>query len=111
LGGCEGVGAAARGVSGLAGAGAAPAPSASIPHHCIDLHRGAFGNFDFAQHAGGGRGNLGIHLVGGNFKQWLVALHLFARLLKPLGDGAFNNGLAHLRHNNVSRHSSLSSSC
>ncbi len=73
----------------------------------IHADRCAFGDFDFLQHAGGGRGNFGVNLVGGDFEERLVALDFVSGLLQPFGDGAFDDGFAHLRHDDVSRHDSL----
>ena len=64
----------------------------------VDGDRLAFPDPDFGQHAGGGRRNLGVHLVGGNLEQRLVAIDPVADLLDPANDGAFGNRLAHLRH-------------
>ena len=76
-------------------------------HDGLNRHRLAFGDFDFLQHAGGGRGNLRVHFVGGDFKQRLVALDFVAGLLQPLGDGAFKNAFAHLGHDDVDSHGYL----
>jgi len=64
----------------------------------------AFGNFDFFEHAGGGRRNFRVHLVGGDFKERLVALDLVAGLLEPFGDGAFKDAFAHLGHDDINCH-------
>ena len=56
------------------------------------------GNLDLGEHAGDGRGNLGVDLVGRDLEDRLVALNGVADLLQPLGDGALGDGLAHLRH-------------
>ena len=56
------------------------------------------------QHTGGGRRNLRVDLVGGDFEERLVALHGVARLLEPLGDGAFEDRLAHLGHDYIGWH-------
>ena len=70
-------------------------------------HRLAFLHQHFRQRAGRGRRNLGIHLVGGDLEQRLVALHALAGLLEPLGQRAFDNALAHLGHHYVGHVSSL----
>ena len=62
------------------------------------------GNLDLRQHAGHGRGNLRVHLVGGDFKQRLVLFDAVAGLLEPLGDGALKDRLAHLGHDYVGWH-------
>ena len=64
-------------------------------------------DLDVLQRAGGGRGNFGVNLVGGDFEQRLVALDFFARLLQPLGDGSFENRFPHLGHDYICRHSFL----
>ena len=73
----------------------------------LDWNGLAFGNLDFFQHAGGGRRNFGVDLVGGNFKERLVALHLVTGLFQPLGDGAFEDTFAHLGHDYVDCHESF----
>ena len=67
----------------------------------------AFGDFDFLQNAGGRSGNFGVDFVGGDFEERLVALDFVAGLLQPLGDGAFDDGFAHLGHDDVSWHDFL----
>src|SRR5436305_1768713 len=76
-------------------------------YYPIHLHGGAFRNFDLAQYSAGGRGNFGIYLVGGDFKQRLVALDFVTGLLQPFGDSAFKNRLPHLGHDYISWHESL----
>ena len=76
-------------------------------HDSLDGHRLAFGDLDFLEHAGGRRGDFRIHFVGGDFKEGLVAVNLVARLLQPLGDGAFKNAFAHLGHDDVDSHGVL----
>ncbi len=78
-------------------------------YHSIYLDGRAFGYLNILQHTGSRRGNLRIHLIGRNLKQRLVALNFVAGLLQPLGNCAFDDGFAHLRHHNVSRHSSFHS--
>ena len=70
----------------------------------VDLHGRAFSNLDLLQRAGGGRRNLGVDLVGRDLEERLVALDGVARLLEPLGDGAFGDGFAHLGHDYIGRH-------
>ena len=48
-----------------------------------------------------GRRNLGVHFVGRNLEQRLIALHVLAGLLQPLGQRAFHDTLAHLGHYDV----------
>ena len=64
----------------------------------------ALGGDELRDHAGPGRGNFGIDLVGRNFAQRLVLLDAVALLDQPLGDGAFDHALAHLRHHYFDRH-------
>ena len=73
----------------------------------VFTHGGAFGDFDFLQDAGGGRGDFGVDFVGGDFEQRFVALDFVAGLLQPLGDGALDDGFAHLGHDDVSWHDFL----
>ena len=70
----------------------------------VDLDGGAFLDQDLAHNAGGGGGDFGIDLVGGDFEEGLVAFDGFAGLLEPLGEGAFGDGLAHLGHDYFGRH-------
>ena len=46
----------------------------------------------------GGRGDLGVDLVGGDLEQWLVGVDLVALLLEPAGDGALGHALAERGH-------------
>ena len=71
-------------------------------HHRADRHRLAFFHQHFFQHAGRGRRNLGVHFVGRNLKQRLIAIHVLPGLLQPLGQGAFHDAFAHLGHYYVS---------
>ena len=64
-------------------------------------------DFDLLQRARGWGGDFGVNFVGRDFKQRLVALHLLARLLQPLGDGSFKDRLAHLGHDYICRHDFL----
>ena len=61
-------------------------------------HRLVLGDDDLGQYARGGRGDLGVDLVGGDLEQWLVGVDLVALLLEPAGDGAFGDALAERRH-------------
>jgi hypothetical protein len=63
---------------------------------------------DLGEDAGGGRGNLGIDLVGRDLEQGLVAVDAVADLLDPPDDGALGDRLAHLRHEDVGWHKDLS---
>ena len=73
----------------------------------VDLHGVAGFDLDLLQGAGRGRGDFGVNLVGGDFKQRLVALNFVAGLLEPLGDGSFEDRFPHLGHDDVSRHGFL----
>ena len=75
-----------------------PAVAADHGDDGVDLDGGAGLGLDFGEDARGGRGDLGVDLVGGDFKKRLVALDFVSYLLEPLGNGAFEDGLAHLRH-------------
>ena len=68
----------------------------------VDLDGGAFGDLDFSEDSGHGRRNFGIDLVGGDFEERLVFLDVVADFLEPFGDGAFEDGLAHLGHDDDS---------
>ena len=76
-------------------------------YYCVYADGCALGDFDFLQNSGGGRGNFGVDLVGGDFKERLIALDFVARLLQPFSDSAFDNGFAHLGHDDVCRHDFL----
>jgi len=73
----------------------------------IYSYRCAFRHLNFLKHSRGRSRNLGIDLVGRNLKQGLVSLDFIARLFQPFGNSAFNDGFAHLRHDDVSWHDSL----
>jgi hypothetical protein len=67
-------------------------------HDGFDSYRSAFLYQHFAQNASGGRWNLGVHLVGRNFKEGFIPLDPVARLLEPSRKGPFDDTLAHLGH-------------
>jgi hypothetical protein len=67
-------------------------------HDGFNSHRRAFLHQHFAQNASGGRWNLGVNLVGRNFKEGFIPLHPVAGLLEPAGKGPFDDTLAHLGH-------------
>ncbi len=77
-------------------------------HYGVDLHRGSGLHFNVLQGAGGGCGNLGVNLVGRDFKQWLVALNLLTWLLQPFGNRSFKDRFPHLGHDYICRHNFLS---
>ena len=77
-------------------------------HDSVHLNCIAFGDFDLLKNAAGRCGNFGIDLIGGNLKEWFVALDLVARLFEPFCNGSLENRLPHLGHDYFSRHSSLS---
>ena len=78
-------------------------------HHLRTGDRLAFLVADLEHHAGGRAGDLGVHLVGGDLEQRLVALDLVADLDQPLGDRALGDRLAHLGHHDFGCHSLISS--
>ena len=96
-------GAERGGAAGCGAAGAAAAsPSAPITPTTVLIGTVVPGcDADLLQHARGRGGDLGVHLVGGDLEQRLVALDLVADLLHPLGDGPLGDGLAHLGHDDV----------
>ncbi len=61
-----------------------------------DLDGLVLGNLDLQQHAGGGGGDLGVDLVGGDLQQGLVGLHGLPDLLQPPGDRALGHALTQL---------------
>ena len=69
--------------------------------HGVDADCLAFFHQYVLQHAGGGRRNLGVHFIGGNFKERLVALHALAGLLQPFRESSFYDAFAHLGHYDV----------
>src|ERR1019366_353362 len=75
----------------------------------VDADRLAFLHQDLGEGAGGRRRNFGIHLVGGDLKQRLVALDALAGLFEPFGQRAFHNAFAHLGHDDVGHISSPAS--
>jgi hypothetical protein len=71
--------------------------------NCPDVHGLAFGNADLRDDTAGRRRDLGVHLVGGDLEERLVAFDRFTNLLEPAGDCSFGHGLAELRHEDVSQ--------
>ena len=65
----------------------------------------AFVHADFAEHAGFRRRHFHRHLVGLDLEQIVARLNGVAGRFEPLGDFAFGDGLAELRHEDV--HASL----
>ena len=55
----------------------------------------------FDERARGGRGHLGVDLVGGDLDQRLVGVDAVAHLLQPLEDRALGDRLAHLGHGDL----------
>ena len=70
----------------------------------------AFLHRNVHQHAGGGRWDFGVNLVGGDLEQRFVAVDDVADLLDPADDGALGNRLAHLGHDYECWHVVLSPS-
>ncbi len=69
--------------------------------HGIDLYCVARFHFDRRKRSACRRRNLRVYLIGRNLKQRLVALDAVTHLLQPLGNRAFEDRLAHLRHHDV----------
>jgi hypothetical protein len=88
-----------------------PPPFVDARHHGVDAYRLAFFHQHLGQRSGGGRRDLGIDFIGGDFEQRFVALHTLAGLLEPLGERAFDNAFAHLGHHYVGHVSVLSFGC
>ena len=63
----------------------------------------ALGGVVLHHHAGDRGGDLGVDLVGGDLDDRLVERDGVALLLVPLEDGAFGDGIAHRRHDNLHR--------
>ena len=70
----------------------------------VDRNRLPFLDLDLGQHACRRRGDLGVHLVGGDLEQRLVAIDRIADLLDPADDRAFGDRLPHLGHHDVCSH-------
>ena len=70
-------------------------------HDRLHRYRLAFHDDDLREHAPRRRRNLGVHLVGGDLEDRLVALHLVADLLQPLRQRALGDRFAHLGHDDV----------
>ena len=90
--------------SGLGGSGATSLIDAR--DYGVDAYRLAFLHENLGEGAGGRRRNLGVHLVGGDLKERLIALDALAGLFEPFGQGAFHNAFAHLGHDDVGHISS-----
>src|SRR5262249_4943930 len=98
-----------RRLSGGGGGGCARANFSSLPQpreHGIDRDRVALFRQNLGHHASRGRPDFGVNFVGRNFQQRLVSLHRIADLLQPFNDSSLSNGLPHLRHQDISSHSS-----
>ena len=70
----------------------------------VHLDGGTGLDLDLLQRAGRRSRDFSVNLVGGDFKQRLVALDLVAGLFEPFGDGSFEDRFAHLGHDDVSWH-------
>ena len=79
------------------------APARHAGDHLADLDRLARLGEDLGERAGGGRGHLGVDLVGGDLDDRLVVLDAVADLLGPLEDRALGDRLAHRGHRDVDR--------
>ena len=106
-GGGPGAGCAAAGAwSG--GRRSSPPACTDHGHDAVDRHGLAFLDANLREHAGGGRRNLRVHLVGRDLEQRLVASDLVAELLDPANDRSLGDRFAHLRHHDIRRHVSYS---
>ena len=81
----------------------APAPALMRADHLADRHGVAGVGEDLGQRPGGGGGDLGVHLVGGDLDDRLVRIDRVAGLLGPLEHGALGDRLAHRGHRDVDR--------
>ena len=79
-------------------AGAAPLPRRHPRDDLADVHRVAGVGEQLGERAGGGRGDLGVHLVGRDLDDRLVLGDRVAGLLGPLEDRALGDRLAHRGH-------------
>src|SRR5690606_11745002 len=75
-----------------------------------DLDGLVLGDGDAGQDARGGRGDLGVDLVGRHLEERLVGLDALALLFEPAGDGALGDALAELGHGDGDRHVSATPS-
>ena len=103
-------GGAATGAAAATGAGVAAArePSTRAAGVAVDDGQGDADvdgvpllDQDRREDPGGGRGHLGVDLVGRHLEQGLVAGDGVADRLEPLGDGPLGHRLAELRHGHV----------
>ncbi len=91
--------------SGLTSAVAAPvAVPADDGELGADVDGLVLGHQDPGQHAGGGRRDLGVDLVGRDLEEGLVDLDLLTLLLEPSGDRALGDALAQGGHGDGRRH-------
>ena len=92
-------------------AGAGAVGRRDLGEHGADVDGVALGDVDLHDGAGGGRGHLGVDLVGRDLDERLVLGDRVALLLVPLQDGAVGDRLTHRRHGHfhrgVDRHVSL----
>ena len=69
-----------------------------------DLYGLALLDQDLLQLPGGGRGDLGIDLVGRDLNEELVLAYLFTLLLEPFSDRPLDDRFAELRHLDLGCH-------
>ena len=79
----------------------APPSGGDLGEHRADGDGVALGGVDLDDGAGGGRGDLGVDLVGRDLDEGLVGLDGVALLLVPLEDGALGHRLAHRRQRDL----------
>src|SRR5262249_25572568 len=91
-------GAASRAGSAAAGLTAGPSPSVDNRDDGVHGNCLAFLDLDFGEHSRCRGRYLGIHFIGGDFKQRLIAFDCVADLLEPSNDGSLSDRLSHLRH-------------
>jgi len=90
-----------RGAAAVFGGAAAASPSTAMYHDRVHADRCALRNLISCRTPEAGAGisasTLSVEISNKRF----VALYLVARLLQPLGNSAFNDGFAHLGHDDV----------
>jgi hypothetical protein len=74
-----------------------------LPQHRADLDGVVRPGVDRGEHSGGGRGDLGVDLVGRDLDDRLLGLDAVADPLAPFEDGPLGHRVAHLGHRDLDR--------